>query len=144
MFWGADHEEVALRLDSHWRSGELCEVWEKGGHACSGADRELERDQQGSASLAALRDACTSKASLGRPRSTQVRDALFETEQRTNSQCGIKKLVNDVHSWEAVTGSVLEMCLASSHLLYTVGTGVAQRRNCSAISELQREELENS
>lgn len=65
-FWGADHEEVALRLDSHWRSGELCEVWEKGGHACSGADRELERDQQGSVSLAALRDACTSKASLGK------------------------------------------------------------------------------
>lgn len=94
MFWGADHGEVALRLDSHWRSGELCEVCDKGGHACSGADRELGRDQQGSASPSALTDTCTSKASLGRSRSAQVRDALFETEQRMNSQCGIKKLVN--------------------------------------------------
>ena len=34
---------------------------------------------------------CTSKASLGRPRSAQVRGAVFETEQRMNSQCGIKK-----------------------------------------------------
>lgn len=124
-FWGADHGEVALQLDSHWRSGELCEVCEKGGHACSGAERELGRVQQGSVALSALRDTCTSKASLGRPCSAQVRDALFETEQRMNLRCGIKKLVNDVHSWEADSAqcSVLGMWLASSHLCTLWGQG---------------------